>query len=47
MISEMRAHQKLLMNRIPEQKIYVKENVVERLRELEEQLKEKEVEFQN
>lgn len=32
---------------MPEQKIYVKENVVERLNELEEQLKEKEVQFQN
>ncbi|CAD8047043.1 unnamed protein product [Paramecium sonneborni] len=47
MISELRAHQKLLMNRLPEQKQFQQENFTDRLKEFEQKLKEKEVQFQN
>ncbi|CAK60578.1 unnamed protein product (macronuclear) [Paramecium tetraurelia] len=47
MISEMRAHQKILMNRLSEPTNYQKDNLIEKLKEFEVQLKEKEVQFQN
>ncbi|CAK72700.1 unnamed protein product (macronuclear) [Paramecium tetraurelia] len=43
MISEMRAHQKILMNRLSEPTHYQKDNVVEKIKEFEMQLKEKEL----
>ncbi|CAD8137880.1 unnamed protein product [Paramecium pentaurelia] len=47
MISEMRAHQKQLMNRLPEQKQFQQDNFTERLKEFEQKMKEKEIQFQN
>ncbi|CAK78721.1 unnamed protein product (macronuclear) [Paramecium tetraurelia] len=47
MISEMRAHQKQLMNRLPEPKQFQQDNFTERLKEFEQKMKEKEVQFQN
>ncbi|CAD8146074.1 unnamed protein product [Paramecium pentaurelia] len=46
-ISEMRAHQKVSMNRLPEQKQLQYDNFTERLKEFEQKMKEKEVQFQN
>ncbi|CAD8132038.1 unnamed protein product [Paramecium pentaurelia] len=47
MISEMRAHQKILMNRLSEPTYYQNDSIIEKLKEFEVQLKEKEVQFQN